>query len=139
MRRKTMKKYIYLFALILGCTMLFAGCNNKKKEETPKTEKTVVDYSEYAFTDVSWSRDTEQDIETIRFDANGDFTYYCACGNPVNDSDLCEGYTYDDATKTITLNCIETTDEMVTVIKIEKCDENELQLDFDGEIRVFTK
>ena len=50
-----------------------------------------------------------------------------------------EGYTYDDATKTITLNCIEITDEMVTKIKIVKCDENTLQLDFDGEIRIFEK
>ena len=69
--------------------------------------------------------------------ADGKFTYYCACGNPVNDSDLCEGYTYDDSTKTITLNCIETTDEMVTTIKIVKCDGNSLQLDFNGEIRIF--
>ena len=45
--------------------------------------------------------------------------------------------TYGDATKTITLNCIETTDEMVTTIKIVKCDENSLQLDFNGEIRIF--
>ena len=57
----------------------------------------------------------------------------------MNDSDLCEGYTYDDATKTITLDCIEVTEEMITVIKIVKCNEKELHLDFDGEIRVFTK
>ena len=75
----------------------------------------------------------------IRFGADGKFTYYCACGNPVNNSDLCEGYTYDDSTKTISLNCIETTDEMVTTIKIVKCDENSLHLDFDGEIRIFEK
>ena len=102
-------------------------------------EDEKVDYSKYSFTDGSWNRDAENDIETIRFGADGSFTYYCSCGNPVNDSDLCDGYTYDDATKTITLNCIETTDEMVTVIKIVKCDENSLQLDFDGEIRIFEK
>jgi hypothetical protein len=89
------------------------------------------------FVNTSWTRDAEHDIETLRFGADGKFTYYCACGNPVNDSDLCEGYTYDDSTKTITLNCIETTDEMVTTIKIVKCDENSLQLDFNGEIRIF--
>ena len=70
---------------------------------------------------------------------DGKFVYYCGCGNPVNDSDLCEGYTYDDAAKTITLNCIETTDEMVTTIKIVKCDENSLHLDFNGETRIFEK
>ena len=87
----------------------------------------------------SWTRDAEHDTETIRFGEDGSFAYYCACGNAVNDSDLCEGYTYDDSTKTITLNCIETTDEMVTTIKVVKCDENTLQLDFNGEIRVFEK
>ena len=36
-------------------------------------------------------------------------------------------------------DCIETTEEMVTVIKIVKSDEKELQLDFDGDIRVFNR
>ena len=127
-------KIICLIALLLITTMLFAGCSDNKKPENQN-----VDYSQYSFVNTSWTRDAEHDIETLRFGADGKFTYYCACGNPVNDSDLCEGYTYDDATKIITLNCIETTDEMVKLIKIVKCDENSLQLDFDGEIRVFTK
>ena len=129
-----MKKCIFLVSVILVCVMLLAGCNGNKT-----TEETGVDYSEYSFVDTSWTRDAEHDIETIRFGADGKFTYYCACGNPVNDSDLCEGYTYDDATKTITLNCIEVTDEMVTTIKIVKCDETSLHLDFNGEIRIFEK
>lgn len=129
-----MKKYVYLFVLALVCSILFVGCDNSKK-----TDASSVDYSQYSFVGTSWTRDTEHDIETIRFGADGHFAYYCACGNSVNDSDLCEGYTYDDATKTITLDCIETTDEMVTVIKIVKCDEKELHLDFDGEVRVFNK
>ena len=114
--------------------MLFAGCSDNKKPENQN-----VDYSQYSFVNTSWTRDAEHDTETIRFGEDGSFSYYCGCGNPVNDSDLCEGYTYDDATKTITLNCIETTDEMVTTIKIVKCDENSLQLDFNGEIRIFEK
>ncbi len=129
-----MKKIIYLIALFLITTILFAGCNDNNKPENQN-----LDYSQYLFVNTSWIRDAEHDTETIRFGADGKFTYYCACGNPVNDSDLCEGYTYDDSTKTISLNCIETTDEMVTTIKILKCDENSLQLDFDGETRIFTK
>lgn len=129
-----MKKLVCLVALILLSSILFMGCGNDKK-----TEDEIVDYSKYSFVDTSWTRDAENDTETIRFGADGRFTYYCACGNSVNDSDLCEGYRYDDATKTITLNCIETTDEMVTTIKIIKCDENSLHLDFDGETRIFTK
>ena len=127
--------------LICGC--LFVGCDKPENtEDAIKPEETTAeseDYSKYAFAGTPWTRDTEYDIETIKFGTDGRFTYYCACGNPVNDSDLCEGYTYDDETKTITLNCFEITDEMVTVIKVIKCDENELHLDFGGDIRIFTK
>ncbi len=129
-----MKKIIALLALVLVCTLCFVGCAGGGK-----TNDVEVDYSQYEFVNTSWTRDAENDIETIRFGEDGSFTYYCSCGNPVNDSDLCEGYVYDDDTKTITLDCLEETDEMVTVIKIVKCEGNERQLDFDGDIRVFTK
>ena len=125
-----MKKYfkfgIVLMLLILTCA--FGGCGEKK-----------VDYSHYPFTDTSWTRHAEHDIETIRFGSDGSFAYYCACGNPVNDSDLNEGYTYDNVTKTVTLSYIETTDETVSKIKIEMCDDENLKLNFDGEIRSFVK
>ena len=129
-----MKKYTSLFSLVVLCTILFAGCAINEK-----ADNSSVDYSKLSFVNTSWTRDAEFDIETIYFGEDGSFRYYCSCGNPVNDSDLCEGYTYDDATKTITLDCIEITDEMVTVIKIVKCDGKELHLDFDGDTRVFTK
>ena len=129
-----MKAYVFLFVAIIVCAILVVGCNKNEK-----TDNVTVDYSQYSFTNVRWERDAANDIETIYFGADGSFSYYCSCGNPVNDSDLCEGYIYEDATKTITLNCIETTDEMITEIKIVQCDENELHLDFNGEVRVFTK
>ena len=131
---RKVKKIKVKLLLVLAVALLFLilGCTNSNTDET-------VSYSEYSFTDTSWTRKAEHDIETIRFGSDGSFVYYCACGNSVNDSDLSEGYTYDDATKTITLDCIETTDEMVTIIKIVKCDEKELHLDFNGETRVFTK
>ncbi len=138
-----MKKLFSIIAMTLACVMLFVGCAETKKAETKnnssKQETVTVDYSKYPFTETRWTRDAEHDVETIRFGADGSFVYYCACGNSVNDSDVCEGYTYDDETKTITLDCLEEIEGMVTVIKIVKCDENELQLDFDGDIRVFTK
>ena len=129
-----MKKGLSLVVLSLVCIMLFVGCDGNKKTKAPS-----VDYSKYSFVNISWTRDGEHDTETIRFGGDGSFSYSCGCGNPVNDSDLCDGYTYDDATKTITLDCSEVTDEMVTIIKIVKCDENSLHLDFDGEIRIFEK
>jgi uncharacterized lipoprotein YehR (DUF1307 family) len=128
-----MKKTI--FAIILCGVMVFSltGCGSIKEKNKEK------DYSNYSFTDVSWTRDAENDVETIVFKSNGRFVYYCSCGNPVNDSDLCETYSYNDDTKEIILDCLEETEETVTNIKIVNSTETVLELDFNGEIRRFEK
>ncbi len=119
-----------LLMLIAVLLFLLLGCAKNSIGET-------VDYSEYSFTDTLWTRKADHDIETIRFGSDGSFVYYCACGNPVNDSDLNEGYTYDDKTKTITIEYFETTEETISTIKIEACDDKSIKLNFDGEIREF--
>ena len=124
-----MKKIIVLILIAVFLT----GCGNSKE----KLQKT--DYSEYLFSDTVWTRNGENDIETIVFKSDGRFSYYCSCGNPVNDSDMCESYTYNDETKEIKFNCFETTEEMITSIKIVKITEKKLELDFNGEIRKFEK
>ena len=124
-----MKKIIFL---MLGL-LLLTGCSDTKEKELEKN------YSEYLFTDVSWTRDGGNDIETIRFSSDGKFTYYCSCGNPVNDSDLCESYTYNEETKEITLECFEETEDTITTIKIVSSTDTTLELDFNGEIRKFEK
>ena len=129
-----MKKIKVTLLLMLTATLLILGlgCSRNDIGES-------VNYSEYSFTDTSWTRKAEHDIETIRFGSDGSFVYYCACGNSVNDSDLSEGYTYDYVTKTITVKYIETTEETVSTIKVEACDDESIKLNFDGEIRVFVK
>lgn len=119
-----------LITLIVTISFFFCGCAENFTEKK-------VDYSEYAFTDTLWTRRAEHDIETIRFGSDGSFAYSCACGNSVNDSDLNEGYTYEDKTKTITIRYFETTEETVSKIKIEMCDEERIKLNFNGEIREF--
>lgn len=109
--------------LLMACLCFLTGCG---KEEA-------------GFMDISWTRDTEADTETIFFGSDGSFRYFCGCGNPVNDADLCEGYTYDEKSGSITLECIEMTEEMVTEIEVVSCDGDTLELDFDGEIRRFEK
>lgn len=133
-----MKKRI-LSLIMAGAMMLcvaFTGCG---KDESKETEKDKVDYSKYSFAGVRWSREAEHDVETIRFNTDGSFSYSCACGNPVNDADMCEQYTYNDETKEIKLICFETTEDTITTIKIVENTENLLKLDFNGEIRTFEK
>ena len=125
-----MKKIIIILMLV---GLFLTGCGEKKEEQKQK------DYSKFTFSDVTWTRDAENDIETLRLKSDGSFAYYCSCGNSVNDSDMCESYTYDDETKEIKFDCFETTDEMVTTVKVVKVTENTLELDFNGEIRKFEK
>ena len=123
-------KQSLLLILIIALLFLNLGCTKNDVAET-------VDYSGYSFTDISWTRKAEHDTETIRFGSDGSFAYWCACGNSVNDSDLNQGYTYDDKTKTITIKYIETTEETISKIKIESYDDKNIKLNFDGEIREF--
>ena len=120
------KKQIYKsFFFITMCMLLLFGC--AKSQET----------YDYPFVNVSWTRTTENDTEFIRFSDDGTFSYYCACGNPVNDSDLCEGYTYNPDTKIIKLDYFEKTAETISEIKLVEYTEDVLTLDFDGDIRTF--
>lgn len=117
------------FLLIILCCIVsyyLVGCVSQSE----------VDYSTYDFAGVQWVRDTECD-ETLCFLTNGEFRYSCACGNPVNDADVVESYSYDDKTKTFTLNCYEELEDMVTKIKLISCDGKTLELNFNGEIRRF--
>ena len=125
-----MKKNIIIL-MLMG--IFLTGCGDAKEKIKEK------DYSEYLFSDVVWTRYGGNDIETIVFKSNGRFSYYCSCGNPVNDSDLCESYVYNDETKEIKLDCFETTEETITSIKIVEMSEYILELDFNGEIRKFEK
>ena len=128
-----MKKNFLFIVLSCIIAMFFVGCS------TGQNIDEEVDYSAYNFAGVKWTRDAECDIESLSFLTNGEFRYSCACGNPVNDSDVVESYTYDDETKMFTLNCYEEIDGMVTEIELISCDGEKLELDFDGETRVFVK
>ncbi|MDO4531703.1 MAG: hypothetical protein Q4C06_06950 [Bacillota bacterium] len=108
---------------LLVCLCFLGGCGKKAE----------------SFMDISWTRETEADTENIFFGSDGSFRYSCGCGNPVNDADLCEGYTYDEEKALIKLNCMETTEDTVTEIRVVSFDADTLELDFDGEIRRFHK
>ena len=120
-----MKKIFILLLMVL----ILLGCESNEEK---------VDYSKYKFTDVSWIRDSGHDIETITFNSDGTFGYSCACGNPVNNADVCETYSYNDKTKTIKLYCDEPGEDTITEIKIINSSNTTLELDFDGEIRTFS-
>lgn len=112
---------------LLVLLLILSGCVNQKQ------------LTAESFVDIHWTRDGTHDSESIIFYSDGNFIYSCGCGNPVNDSDLCESYTFNQNTGEIHLEYDEATDETIDIIKIIKITNKTIELDFDGEIRIFEK
>lgn len=125
------KLLVFLLILSLFCAAL-AGCRSSQPTQTAPSAPAISD-----FMDIPWTRSTCDCTETLCFRRNGDCSYTCACGNPVNDDDLCEGYRYDPETQTIYLHFSETTAQTVSEIAVKSCDGKTLTLDFNGEQRTF--
>ena len=68
---------------------------------------------------------------------DGSLSYYCSCGEPVNDSDLIDSYSYDSEQQIITFNTQSKTATMITEVKVIEYDSEHIKLDFDGDIREF--
>lgn len=124
----------FCMIICIAIVLLIGGCGSKTD-----AKNSAPDYSAYDFAEVDWFRQTEGDLETLCFRANGEYRYSCACGSPVDDADLVESYDYDDATKTFTLHYCEDMEGAITQIKLISCDDEKLELDFEGEIRTFWK
>lgn len=135
---KKNKIIIMLLCCILAFGVVGCGSDSKKDNKDSQDSQKEADYSKYNFAGVRWTREAECDVETIYFNANGEFQYSCACGNSVNDSDVVESYSYDDTTKMFTLNCCEEIEDMITEIKLVNCDGEVLELDFGGDVRKFS-
>ena len=139
-----MKKLI-IFLLCVALCAIFAACKSSNPVDTQPLVSAPAENapSETAapvfesFEDLAWTRETNTCIETIRFLADGGFRYSCACGDPVNDADLCEGYDYDEESKIISLLFEETTEETITNITVQSCNGQTLVLDFAGDVRTF--
>lgn len=89
------------------------------------------------FVGIRWTRDEGSDIEFIIFSEDGSYIYYCSCGNPVDDSDLYDTFTYNRFSGKIILYSDYTSSD---TIKVLYADGEKLELEFDeGDIRVFEK
>lgn len=118
---------ILIFSFILGLTESFNLYIPLYKDSLEGRYPEIVTHS--------WERENDSDIETIYFTKDGEFGYYCACGNPVDNYDLCNSYKYDQETNTIKLKCLPGV--KVTKIKVDEVTKNKIVLDFNGEKKEF--
>ena len=132
-----MRKMVVYLLVVAVCVVL-TGCKSSLPEVTePDIARETEALFVCAFEDLTWTRYSNNCFETLRFHSDGSFSYSCACGDPVNDADLCEGYRYQEESKTIFLDFEETTEDTVTQITVKSCDGKTLVLDFDGDLRTF--
>lgn len=125
------KIIIALIILVISILIVIGLVSINASKDSKKYNDKLDDY----ITKVEWSRPGDGDTEFIIFNEKGHFAYYCACGNPIDDYDLCDSYTYDKESKTIKLDC--SSSSISDKIKIIKSTEYKLVLEIDGEKRTF--
>ncbi|MDD5888346.1 MAG: hypothetical protein PUC82_02535 [bacterium] len=106
-------------------------------DENPKYIAYIeeIDPNKYNFVDKEWTRETPSDKETLFFSKTGQFSYYCACGSPVDESDLYQNYTYNPGDNTIML--ISSYDNSFDKIDIISCNDTKLTIKINNEIKTF--
>lgn len=128
-------------AIIIAVTSYLIFRPEKETYEFTDDEKPLVNPNKEAITgefiDIKYERNTESDTEYIKFNSDGSFSYYCACGNAVDNYDLCEYFTYDGK-ETINLVCFDE-DGIIETIKVAEVTDELLVLDFAGNLREFKK
>lgn len=115
---------------MLLMVVFLAGCAEEKVTDVASN---IFD----SIVDESWDRSIEGCGETICFSSDGTFVYYEHCGNPVEDYDCYEKYTYNEKTGIITIYALEGIGRRK--IEIVSCENDTLVLDFNGEQREFEK
>lgn len=119
-----MKRVLILFIISLGLT----GCRQKEgiKDALPKELMN----REWFFYD-----ETIGEHEIMRFKEDGSYSYHCACGEPIGDSDLYESYRYDSDEGIIEL--LTAKGRCVSKLELIRYNERHMLLDVDGEIKDF--
>ena len=105
--------------IFIASAMILAGCGSSGKRPEFLTAHDWLHY------------DSACD-ETIVFGEDGHFAFYCACGDPVGDSDLYDRYSYD--TKSGEIKLKPAGDMTIRVLRHEK---SRLLLDIDGDVKDF--
>ncbi len=101
--------------------------------ETDSDTESLVDPELAFLTEHDWIRSVD-DTEHISFHRDGTFSYWCSCGNPVDNYDMYDSYEYKDDVITIRGYDADTSMRVIYGDEQYLC----LYLEDQGEIRIFT-
>ena len=124
-----MKKIVAVIGLL--SFLLLIGCEAETENAMSEKTNTEKNYPE-CLTKHDWIHYANCE-ETISFGEDGSYCYYCACGNPVGNSDLFDSYQYDEDSEEITLY----PEEEGNKIKVLRYEKSRLLLGFDDGIKEF--
>ena len=118
MNTKKSKYFIFIIMTTIICLIVLLSYIHKQSKEN------------LSFIGIQWTRTTEVDTEYLQFDKDNHFSYYCSCGNPIDNADMFSTYSYNPKTNTIILINDDDNydDETIEVIEVQekslilKCD-----------------
>ncbi len=130
MNKMTKKIFIIIIVVLIVGLISLLVINHFRKDNLEKDDhkKETINFKAS-----DWQRLTESDTEFLYFNEDGTFSYYCACGSPVDDFDACEKYTYDKNKNQIVLKCMDGKRKL----KIVEYNEDKLVLEFEDGNRTF--
>lgn len=92
-----------------------------------------------SFADIVWINEKASDTENIYFGSDGEFAYWCDCGDPIDGSDAVEYYTYNAFTKEIKLIWYDVDDKKrVDIYKVIEANDDVLVLKIGRKRKEFT-
>ena len=122
-------KKIFLISLITILLTSMAACQNTNDEP-------VDDYAPFAEAEWEFYNEKTGEEDIIYFEEDGSFSYHCACGEPIGDSDVYDSYRYDEEQLLITLyNDYDDSEKEIRLIFYNAI---HLLLEIDGVIRDFS-
>ncbi len=115
-------------AILLSTSIILTACgkNSETKKEQNEIKLPKSDPCEFLI-DADWEGNDTQCVNVITFKKDKGFSNWCYCGSPVGNSDLVEGFSYNEAEKSVTLYDDE--GSAFETGKILFCDEHYLIID----------
>jgi len=134
---KDLKKLLITAISIFLVTVTFVGCNSTENVSSEKNgQKNEAKESMDFLIGGEWyyhDKNSGEDFN-IAFNKNGEYFYYCDCGEPVGNSDIYDKYDYDVQNRIIKLMG---PDNQKAEINVIYYDDFYLVLRLDNAIRVF--
>lgn len=128
MLKKSKKIYIGICVVIIMLSVILIGCENNKDDNLKKDINKDL-YKKWLF-----YNEVRGEIEVLRLEKNGNFSYNCSCGEGIEDFDVYDSYEYIKEKKKIIVHGKDAKDKHIDILGMN---EYHLMLRINGKIKDF--